>query len=116
MPSQSHSEQQSSTEHQLRQELMLQARFLDGLVQSLGSVSAGLDSVAVLERTAHEEKRLFTADAVLLLVPAAGVRTSAASAENRRCASCAVCSSTTAASRPAETAPRLWTSASRKRA
>jgi signal transduction histidine kinase len=74
MPSQSHSEQQSSTEHQLRQELIAQARFLDGLVQSLGSVSAGLDSVAVLERTAHEAKRLFTADAVLLLVPAAGQR------------------------------------------
>jgi signal transduction histidine kinase len=74
MPSQSHSEQQSSTEHQLRQELIAQARFLDGLVQSLGSVSAGLESAAVLERTAHEAKQLFTADAVLLLVPAAGQR------------------------------------------
>jgi signal transduction histidine kinase len=74
MPSQSHSEQQSSTEHQLRQELIAQARFLDGLVQSLGSVSAGLESAAVLERTAHEAKRLFPADAVLLLVPAAGQR------------------------------------------
>jgi signal transduction histidine kinase len=74
MPSQSHSEPQSSTEHRLRQELIAQARFLDGLVQSLGSVSTGLDSVAVLERAAREAKRLFAADAVLVLVPAAGQR------------------------------------------
>lgn len=74
MQSQSHSEPQSSTEHRLRQELIAQARFLDGLVQSLGSVSAGLDSMAVLERTAREAKQLFVADAVLVLVPAAGQR------------------------------------------
>src|SRR6185436_20840441 len=74
MQSPSPSEPQSSTEHRLRQELIAQGRFLDGLVRSLGAVSAGLDSAAVLEHTAVEAQRLFTADAVLVLVPAAGER------------------------------------------
>ena len=51
MQSPSPSEPQSSTEHRLRQELIAQGRFLDGLVRSLGAVSAGLDSAAVLEHT-----------------------------------------------------------------
>src|SRR6476660_5140519 len=71
MQSPSPSAPQSSTEHRLRQELIAQGRFLDGLVRSLGAVSGGLDSAAVLEHTAVEAQRLFTADAVLVLVPAA---------------------------------------------
>src|SRR6478609_7040900 len=74
MQSPSPSAPQSSTEHRLRQELIAQGRFLDGLVRSLGAVSGGLDSAAVLEHTAVEAQRLFTADAVLVLVPAAGER------------------------------------------
>src|SRR4029078_8133510 len=74
MQSPSPSEPQSSTEHRLRQELIAQGRFLDGLVRSLGAVSAGLDSAAVLEHTAVEAQRLFPADAVLVRVPAAGER------------------------------------------
>ena len=78
MPSQSHSAPPSSTsdaEQRLRQELIAQARFLDGLVQSLGAVSAGLDAATVLEHTAQEAQRLFSADAALVLTPAAGERT-----------------------------------------
>jgi signal transduction histidine kinase len=75
MPSPSHSEQQSSTELRLRQELIAQARFLDGLVESLGAVSSTLGGSAVLERTAREAKRLFDADAAIVLTPAAGART-----------------------------------------
>ncbi|HET6848814.1 MAG TPA: GAF domain-containing sensor histidine kinase [Gaiellales bacterium] len=75
MPSPSHSEQQSSTELSLRQELIAQARFLDGLVESLGAVSSTLGGSAVLERTAREAQRLFAADAALVLTPAAGART-----------------------------------------
>ena len=74
MPLPSHSEPPSSTEHQLRRELIAQSRFLDGLVQSLAAVSAGFDGAAVLERTAQEARTLFGADAVLVLVPAAGER------------------------------------------
>jgi signal transduction histidine kinase len=74
MPSPSHSEPQSSTELRLRQELIAQARFLDGLVESLGAVSSTLGGSAVLERTAREAKRLFDADAALMLVPAPGRR------------------------------------------
>ena len=77
MPSQSHSAPPSSTseaEQRLRQELIAQARFLDALVQSLGAVSAGLDAAAVLEHTAQEAQRLFSADAALVLTPAAGER------------------------------------------
>jgi signal transduction histidine kinase len=74
MQSPSPSAPQSSTEHRLRQELIAQGRFLDGLVRSLGAVSGGLDSAAVLEHTAVEAQRLFSADAVLVLVPAAGER------------------------------------------
>ena len=74
MQSPSPSAPQSSTELRLRQELIAQGRFLDGLVRSLGAVSGGLDSAAVLEHTAVEAQRLFTADAVLVLVPAAGER------------------------------------------
>ena len=58
MPSPSHSEQQSSTELRLRQELIAQARFLDGLVESLGAVSSTLGGTAVLERTAREREIL----------------------------------------------------------
>ncbi|HEX2589097.1 MAG TPA: GAF domain-containing sensor histidine kinase [Gaiellales bacterium] len=75
MPSPSHSEQQSSTELRLRQELIAQARFLDGLVESLGAVSSTLGGTAVLERTAREAQRLFEADAAVVLTPAAGART-----------------------------------------
>jgi len=75
MPSPSHSEQQSSTELRLRQELIAQARFLDGLVESLGAVSATLGGSAVLERTAREAQRLFEADAAIVLTPSAGLRT-----------------------------------------
>jgi signal transduction histidine kinase len=77
MPSQSHSAPPSSTseaEQRLRQELIAQARFLDALVQSLGAVSAGLDAAVVLEHTAQEAQRLFSADAALVLTPAAGER------------------------------------------
>jgi signal transduction histidine kinase len=77
MQSQSHSAPQSSTseaEQRLRQELIAQARFLDGLVQSLGAVSAGLDAAVVLEHTAQEAQRLFAADAAIVLTPAAGER------------------------------------------
>ena len=73
MQSQSHSAPPSSTseaEQRLRQELIAQARFLDGLVQSLGAVSAGLDAAVVLEHTAQEAQRLFSADAALVLTPA----------------------------------------------
>ena len=66
MQSPSPSEPQSSTEHRLRQELIAQGRFLDGLVRSLGAVSAGLDSSAVLEHAVQEAQRLFTADAALI--------------------------------------------------
>ena len=78
MPSPSHSAPRSSTsetEQRLRQELIAQSRFLDGLVQSLGAVSAGLDAAMVLEHTAQEAQRLFAADAALVLTPAAGERT-----------------------------------------
>lgn len=79
MPSPSHSEPQSSTDpaaaDRLRRELIAQGRFLDGLVQSLGAVSSGLDATGVLERTATEAKRLFDVDATVVLVPAAGERT-----------------------------------------
>jgi signal transduction histidine kinase len=75
MPSPSHSEQQSSTELRLRQELIAQARFLDGLVESLGAVSATLGGAAVLERAAREARSLFGADAAVILTPAAGSRT-----------------------------------------
>jgi signal transduction histidine kinase len=79
MPSQSHSAPQSSTElvaaDRLRRELLAQGRFLDALVQSLGTVSSGLDATRVLERTAAEAKRLFDVDATVVLVPAAGERT-----------------------------------------
>ena len=74
MPSPSHSEQQSSTELRLRQELIAQARFLDGLVESLGAVSSTLGGSAVLERTAREAQRLFEADAAIVLTPAVGSR------------------------------------------
>jgi signal transduction histidine kinase len=74
MPSPSHSAPQSSTELQLRQELIAQARFLDGLVASLGAVSSTLGGGAVLERTAREAKRLFGADASLVLTPTPGHR------------------------------------------
>ena len=74
MPSQSPSEPPSSTEHQLRRELIAQSRFLDGLVQSLEQVSAGFDGAAVFERTAAEARRLFGADAAIVLSPAAGER------------------------------------------
>jgi signal transduction histidine kinase len=79
MPSPSPSAQQSSTERdaadRLRRELIAQGRFMDGLVQSLGAVSSGLDAARVLERTAAEAKRLFDVDATVVLVPAAGERT-----------------------------------------
>ena len=75
MPSPSHSEPQSSTELRLRQELIAQARFLDGLVESLGAVSSTLGGSAVLARTAREAQRLFDADAAVVLTPAAGTRT-----------------------------------------
>jgi signal transduction histidine kinase len=79
MPSPSHSEPQSSTDpaaaDRLRRELIAQGRFLDALVQSLGTVSSGLDATRVLERTAAEAKRLFDVDATVVLVPAAGERT-----------------------------------------
>jgi signal transduction histidine kinase len=55
--------------------LLAQGRFLDALVQSLGTVSSGLDATRVLERTAVEAKRLFEVDATVVLVPAAGERT-----------------------------------------
>ena len=71
MQSPSPSEQQSSTEHLLRRELIAQERFLDGLVQSLRAVSAGLDAGAVLEHTAREARRLFACDAAIVLTPAA---------------------------------------------
>jgi signal transduction histidine kinase len=74
MPSPSPSEPQSSTEHQLRRELIAQGRFLDGLVQSLEQVSAGFDGAAVFQRTAAEARRLFGADAAIVLSPAAGER------------------------------------------
>lgn len=84
MPSPSHSAQQSSTEAAaadlLRRELIAQGRFLDGLVQSLGTVSSGLDAALVLERTAEEAQRLFDVDATVVLVPAAGERTLRAAA------------------------------------
>jgi signal transduction histidine kinase len=72
MPSPSPSEPQSSTEQLLRRELIAQERFLGGLVQSLGAVSAGLDAAAVLAHTAEQARRLFACDATLVLVPAAG--------------------------------------------
>jgi signal transduction histidine kinase len=75
MPSPSHSEQQSSTELRLRRELIAQARFLDGLVESLGAVSSTLGGSAVLERTAREAQRLFEADAAVVLTPSASQRT-----------------------------------------
>jgi signal transduction histidine kinase len=79
MPSPSHSAPQSSTEpgaaDRLRRELIAQGRFLDALVESLGTVSSGLDATRVLERTAAEAKRLFDVDATVVLVPAAGERT-----------------------------------------
>src|SRR3954453_12403384 len=75
MPSPSHSAQQSSTELRLRQELIAQARFLDGLVESLGAVSSTLGGSAVLERTPREAQRLFEADAAVVLTPSTSRRT-----------------------------------------
>ena len=53
MQSPSPSEPQSSTEHRLRQELIAQGRFLDGLVRSLGAVSGYDDDTAGLADSQH---------------------------------------------------------------
>ena len=75
MQSPSPSAPQSSTEHRLRQELIAQGRFLDGLVRSLGAVSGWSRLSRACSSTRRvEAQRLFTADAVLVLVPAAGER------------------------------------------
>ncbi len=58
----------------LRAELIAQGRFLDGLVRSLEAVNAGLDAPDVLERTAQEGRRMFAADAAVVLAPGAGER------------------------------------------
>ena len=58
------------------EELTTEARFLEGLVETLGSIAADAD---VLERTCEEAERLFEARASLL---APGERPEGASAEN----------------------------------
>jgi len=69
MPSPSPSARPSSTDTDLRRELLRQGRFLDGLVGGLRAVATGLDQRGVLERATAEAHALFEADAAVMLAP-----------------------------------------------